>query len=97
MTIAIDIESTNLETRNKKGGGTYQVQEGFAHTTDQHGNPRRYPERINIFPPRDSHGNSIPYKPGSYILAPQSLKVTNGFLELGCPQLLPMSEATQSK
>lgn len=97
MTIAIDIESTNLETRNKKGGGTYQVQEAFAHTTDNHGNPRRYPERINIFPPKDSQGNVMPYAPGSYILAPQSIKVSNGFLELGFPQLIPMSQATKSK
>ncbi|OZY83160.1 hypothetical protein CBP51_00125 [Cellvibrio mixtus] len=97
MTIAIDIESANLETRNKKGGGTYQVQEAFAHTTDNHGNPRRYPERINIFPPKDAQGNVIAYPPGSYILAPQSIKVNNGFLELGFPQLIPMSQATKTK
>ena len=97
MTIAIDIESSVLETRNKKGGGTYQVQEAFAHTTDQNGNPRRYPERINIFPPKDPQGHSIPYQPGPYVLAPQSIKVSNGFLELGFPQLIPMSQATKTK
>lgn len=97
MTIAIDIESTNLETRSKKGGGTYQVQEAFVHTTDQHGNPRRYPERINLFPPRDNNGNPIPYRAGSYILAPQSIRVNNGYLELAFPQLVPMQEATKVK
>lgn len=97
MTIAIDIESTSLETRNKKGGGTYQVQEAFAHTTDRHGNPMRYPERISLFPPRDNNGNAIAYPVGSYILAPQSIRVENGYLSLGFPQLIPMSQATKTK
>jgi hypothetical protein len=90
MTVIIDIESQNLETRNKKGGGTYQVQEAFVHLTDQHGNPRRYPERINLFPPRDNAGNAIAYKMGQYMLSPSSFKVANGFLELGFPQLVPV-------
>jgi len=93
MSIKIDIESEFLETRNKKGGGTYQVQEAFAHTTDNHGNPRRYPERISLFPQRDSAGQSIPYKMGHYILSPQSIKVDNGFLALGFPALIPITEA----
>lgn len=97
MTIAIDIESAILETRNKKGGGTYQVQEAFAHTTDPYGNPRRYPERINLFPPKDAQGNVIPYAPGSYVLAPQSIKVNNGFLELGFPQLIPLQQAAKKQ
>lgn len=97
MTIVIDVESTNIETRNKKGGGTYQVQEVFVHTVDRNGNPMRYPERAVMFPPRDNQGNSIPYKPGQYVLAPQSIRVNNGFIELGFPLLLPMSEATKTK
>lgn len=95
MSIKIDIESEFLETRNKKGGGTYQVQEAFAHTTDNHGNPRRYPERISLFPQRDSSGQSIPYKMGHYILSPQSIKVDNGFLALGFPALIPLAEAAK--
>lgn len=97
MAIKIDIESEFLETRNKKGGGTYQVQEAFAHTTDSHGNPRRYPERISLFPQRDSAGQSVPYKIGQYFLSPQSIKVVNGFLELGFPALSPISEALKTK
>jgi hypothetical protein len=95
MSIAIDIESEFLETRNKKGGGTYQIQEAFAHTTDKNGKPLRYPERISLFPQRDASGASIPYKVGQYILSPQSIKVDSGFLALAFPVLIPMSEATK--
>jgi len=95
MTIAIDIESTHLEERKKKAGGVYHVQEAFAHTTDQHGNPRRYPERINIFPQRDHAGHPVAYPVGAYILSPQSVRVVNGYLELGFPVLIPMEKATK--
>lgn len=95
MSIIIDIESTELITRPKKAGGNYQVQEAFAHTTDRNGVPQRYPEKINLFPPRDHQNNSIPYNKGKYILAPQSLRVVNGFLELGFPALTPFTEKTK--
>lgn len=92
MSILIDVESAHVETRNKKGGGTYQVQEVFVHTVDRNGNPMRYPERAFMFPPRDNQGNGIPYKVGKYILSPQSIRVNNGFIELGFPTLTPLSE-----
>ena len=87
--IKIDIEDTNIEIRNKRGGGTYSVQAAYAHTHDRNGQPNRYPERFNIFPPRDEKGNAIPYQPGTYVIAPQSLRINNGFLELAFPQLIP--------
>lgn len=95
MSIIIDVESTNVETRNKKNGGTYQVQEVFVHTVDRNGNPMRYPERAVMFPPRDNQGNGIPYKVGQYVLSDQSIRVNNGFIELGFPTLTPVSEATK--
>ncbi|OZY85475.1 hypothetical protein CBP51_00020 [Cellvibrio mixtus] len=82
MTIAIDIESANLETRNKKGGGTYQVQEAFAHTTDNHGNPRRYPERINIFPPKDAKVMSLPIHPAPIFWLRNLSRLITDFLSL---------------
>ena len=88
MTIHIDIEEQTLETRNKKGGGTYQVQTGYAHVFNRNGEPERYPERFSFFPPRDNSGNPQPLKPGKYQLAPQSIKVENGFLALGFPVLV---------
>lgn len=95
MTIAIDVESSELETRNKKGGGTYQVQACYVHTVDRNGKPNRYPEKAYLFPPRDSQGNGVPYKQGSYVLSPQSIRVSNGFMELAFPQLIPISEGTK--
>lgn len=96
MSIVIDIESTELITRTKKAGGNYQVQEAFAHTTDRNGIPSRYPERINLFPPRDHQNNPIPYQKGKYVLAPQSIRVVNGFLELGFPQLISLKDSQKA-
>ena len=95
--IKIDIETSETEIRNKRGGGTYTVQTAYAHTTDRNGNPQRYPERFNIFPPKDDRGNPIPYQPGSYKLASQSIRVSNGFLELAFPQLVPITSAQTKK
>jgi len=88
--IQIDIESSEVETRNKRAGGTYQVQKGFAHTFDKNGEPKRYPEEVAFFVPKDNSGNAVPYKPGKYKLAPQVLRVNNGFLDLGFPVLEPL-------
>ena len=89
----IDVENEQLETRNKKAGGTYQVQQAFAHTTNRDGSPKRYPTEIFVFPPRDSQGNPIPYKKGKYTIAPQSFKA-NGFgLEIDFLNLVPLKQA----
>lgn len=88
--ISIDIETSDIELRNKKSGGTYHVQTAYVHTVDRNGKPQRYPERCNIFPPRDNNGTPMPYQPGTYTLAPQTIRVVNGFLELGFPQLIPV-------
>lgn len=88
--LVIEVESTDLETRQKKAGGTYQVQTGYVHTLDRGGKIRRYPEQFNIFPPRDDSGNAIPFKVGKYSVSAQSFRVNNGFLELGFLQLEPI-------
>lgn len=89
--ILIEVEEMKTETRQKKNGtGTYELQAGYAHLTDRNGEPDRYPQKINLFPPRDGMGNSQPYKVGKYKVAPQSFKVGNaGFLELGFLVLEP--------
>lgn len=95
MNILISVESTSLQTRNKKGGdGTYQVQQAYAHTFGQDG-PKRYPEEINVFPPRDNNGNPIPYQKGDYHIAPDCLRVQNGFLDLGFLRLVPVSNSVK--
>lgn len=86
----IDIEEATLETRQKKGGGSYQVQIGYVHTVDRSGNPNRYPEKIALFPQRTEGGEPIPYKPGKYRIGERCFRVNNGFLELGFLQLEPV-------
>ena len=95
--IKIDIESANVETRTKKnGGGQYHVQEGFAHTFNNSGEPNRYPERFTVFVPKDNNGNPIPYQPGTYTLAQHCIRIENGFLGLGFPQLIPIGQKKAS-
>jgi hypothetical protein len=91
--IKIDVESDQLISRNKKdGSGVYYQQEAFAHTSDQYGNPKRYPEQIFIFPQRDAAGSVVAYKPGTYKLAQQSLRVVRNQIELGFPVLVPIGQ-----
>lgn len=95
LDILIDIEETTLETRNKRDGGTYSLQTGYAHLVDRQGNPLRYPERFVLFPPRNPDGSTVPYQKGQYVIAPTSYRIDNrGFLELGYLELAP---ATTSK
>lgn len=92
MPIHIEIHSSDMETRNKRGGGTYQVQKAFVHTVDRNGEPKRYPEEFAFFPPKDNQGNPLPYSKGDYTLDPSSIRVANGFLELGFPKLIPLKK-----
>ena len=87
----IEIETSDLQTRTKSGGdSTYQVQLAYAHTLNRDGSPKRYPEEIALFPPKDSSGNPVPYKPGHYELDPRSYRVQRGFLDMSFPQLIPV-------
>jgi hypothetical protein len=89
--IEITIESTDLETRNKKTGGSYTVQTAYAHTFDRTG-PKRYPEEIRIFPPKGPDGKPIPYPMGDYYLSPHCIRVDNGYLSLGFVELQPIKK-----
>lgn len=86
--INIDIETQDLETRNKRDGGTYEVQKAFAHLLDRNGQPERYPREIAVFPPKDGQGKSIAYKPGKYVPSPTCFQVKNGFLQFGFLSLI---------
>ena len=87
--LQIEIETADLETRQKKGGeGSYQVQRAYVHTLNRDGSPKRYPEEIALFPPKDNSNNPIPYKPGKYVLDPRSFRVQGGFLDMSFPQLV---------
>ena len=88
--ITIDIETSDLETLNKKAGGTYQLQSAYVHLLDRNGEPERYPREIKVFPPRDPSGNSVGYRPGKYTLSPRSFRINNGRLELAFVNLDPL-------
>lgn len=90
--ILVDIENEELETRNKKGGGTYQVQAAYIHTVDRAGRPERYPRQVSVFPPRDDHNGAVPYKVGSYTISDASIVVENGFIALGFVSLTPVKK-----
>ena len=91
MQFEVSIESTDLETREKKAGGSYVVQTAYAHTFDRNG-PKRYPEEIRVFPKKDPQGKPLAYPMGDYKIAERCMRVNNGFLELGFIELEPLSK-----
>lgn len=89
MPISIDIESTQTQAKESKAGKTYFLQTAYAHCFDRDGNPKRYPQEIQIIIPADG-SMPRPYTVGEYTLAPNAIKVNEyGSLELGYPQLIP--------
>lgn len=90
--LRIDVESIALKTFDKKGGGTFQMQEFFVHEVDFDGNPPRYPKSVFGFPPKRD-GVVTPYKPGQYTPGARSFKVVNNRLELGFLNLIPLAQS----
>ncbi|MDC0172358.1 G5P family DNA-binding protein [Gammaproteobacteria bacterium] len=92
MPITIDIESTNSQSKTSQAGKVYHLQTGYAHTFGREGEPKRYPEEIQII--IQSDGNMpIPYQTGTYTLAPEAIKVNQyGSLELGYPRLIAVKK-----
>lgn len=84
----VTVESTELMNKTNKQGKPYQLQKAYVHTFDRKG-PKRYPEEIGVFPLKDKDGNAVPYSPGEYQIAPHSLSISNGFVELGFIELKP--------
>jgi len=91
MTIKIDIESVDVETKtSQKTGKPYYLQTGYAHTHDRNGQPKRYPEYIQFMVRADGN-NPVPYQVGEYEISPQSISVNQyGSLELGYLTLNPV-------
>ena len=89
--IIIDIESASLIVRNKKAGGTYQVQSAYIHLCNSDGSPKRYPTETTVFPPRNNAGEVVPYKVGKYTISPQSFKANDFGIELGFTSLIPLN------
>ena len=96
MPISIDIESTDTQAKESKAGKPYFLQTAYAHCFDRDGNPKRYPQEIQIIIPAD--GNMPrPYSVGEYTLAPNAIRVNEyGSLELGYPQLISSAKSKAS-
>jgi uncharacterized protein YijF (DUF1287 family) len=92
MALQIDIEDKKVFHKTSKQNKPYYIQEAHVHTVDRNGEPRRYPELINIFLQKDERGNPIPHEPGKYELAKTSFQVRNGYLELGFVNLIPLKK-----
>jgi len=91
LMIVIDVESTEVQTRNKKAGGTYDLQYGYFHETERDGTPKRVRRELSIFPPKID-GKTVPYPVGQYTLHPRSLEIDEGgFPKLGFLTLTPIT------
>lgn len=92
MQLLIDIEEARIETRTKKGGGSYYQQIAYVHLPNRDGSPSRYPKEISLFPPKN--GEVVePYPVGKYLIDPSSFRVNNGRLELGFLNLSPVKKS----
>lgn len=106
MTLQITIEDEKFTEKkgvSKEGGKPYCIREQVAYVQLVHddGQPKKFPTEMKVNVPDgvDSQGNPAPgqpYKPGAYLLAPQSFYVGQyGQLLLGRAQLIPMPAAMQ--
>lgn len=98
MTIKIEIESSEMILYRKKADGSpYFKQEIFVHTVNRSGQPNRYPERAELYVPKDSQGNQVALPVGVYVMDPTSFKVENAQLVLGFLTLKPLQPSTKTK
>lgn len=83
FTVEIKSEKTNVkEGVGKKSGNAYRIveQSGYVTLFDDAGVPKPYPTEITI----SLKDNEPPYKPGVYVISPQSVRAGNfGQLEFG--------------
>ncbi|MCU7812602.1 MAG: G5P family DNA-binding protein [Candidatus Thiodiazotropha sp. (ex Notomyrtea botanica)] len=94
--IKLEFPSADIITKQGKKGPYYK-QVGYAHTLDRDGRPNAYPEQFMVILSKDDSGTPIPYQPGFYKLAPQSIRVGQyKDLEIGFPTLIPIA-ADQKK
>ena len=81
--------ATKKSGTSAKNGKAYEIveQEGWAHVSDQNGNPAPYPSRISI----QLENGQPPYLPGSYTLADGSFFVGDfSRLSIGRLRLVPI-------
>lgn len=95
--LKVEIKKVNVMERNKKdGSGTYNLQTAYVYTYDRDGNPKEYPEEIEIFVPRNNAGMPEPYEVGEYVIKPESFRVNYKRVEMGF-MVLEKSKAAPNK
>jgi hypothetical protein len=79
----------------KTSGKPYNLafQDAYFHTVDKEGILAPFPQKVEIFAPKDAQGNPDPYAPGEYQLAPFSVFVDRqGKLAIE-PLLVPLKSS----
>lgn len=93
LTVEIKSEATKVkEGVGKKSGNAYRIveQSGYVTLFDDSGAPKPYPTEISI----SLKDTEPPYKPGVYVISPQSVRAGNfGQLEFGRLVLVSPSKA----
>jgi len=99
--IKVSIPSATVRTMEgigKASGKPYKLafQDAYFHTIDRDGVPAPFPQKVEIFAPKDPNGNPQPYQPGEYQLSPSSVHVgRDGKLGIE-PLLIPLRPATSA-
>lgn len=99
--IKVTIVQSALRTMSgvgKTSGKPYSLafQDAYFHTIDKDGVAAPFPQKVEIFAPKDERGNPAAYAPGDYVLAPSSITVgRDGRLAID-PVLMPIKAAVAS-
>jgi len=100
--IKVSIPSATVRTMSgigKTSGKPYNLafQDAYFHTVDRDGVAAPFPQKVEIFAPKDANGNPQPYAPGEYQLAPSSLFVDRGGKLAIDPQLIALKPAASAR
>ncbi len=68
-------------------------QEAWLFTVDEAGKPDPYPSKVEFIPPRDEHGNTVPYSVGDYQLHPSAVYIDRNGRLAAQMRLTPLKRA----
>lgn len=99
--IKVSIPSATLrlmEGIGKASGKPYKLafQDAYFHTIDKDGSVAPFPQRVEIFAPKDANGNPVAHQPGEYQLAPSSIYVGRDGKLVIEPVLVPLRPTVQA-
>ena len=97
----IKVSVTSTEVRNQSGnakatGKPYSLnfQTVWVHTTDKHGQPNPFPEKVEIILEKAQDGAALFYPAGEYTLAPSSFYVDRSGNLAIAPRLVGVPKPT---